>query len=158
MADSKIVYEWSKATHSPMFKADAQKVGEEIYSICEDFEQATPQQILEKGRDEKTELHKCFEWDDSIAAEKFRLDQARGITRSLVFYRNEQQKENDEPEIRVFHKTEQTRDSGYKPLTVIVANQDEYKKLLQRAWLELHAFKEKYKNLKELDYILSLIP
>ena len=50
--------------------ADAQLVADEIMSIGD---AATPQQIVEKARDEATELHKCFTWDDRIAAEKYRL-------------------------------------------------------------------------------------
>lgn len=55
--------------------------------ICDQMESATPQQILEKARDESTELHKCFTWDDSIAAEKYRIQEARQIV--CQFCRNE---------------------------------------------------------------------
>ena len=41
-----------------IFKADAQKVSEEIAEIGETVE---PSEIVEKARDESTELHKCFE-------------------------------------------------------------------------------------------------
>lgn len=150
--DTKIRAAW-KAGFG-LFHADAQTVAEEILSIGEE---ATPQQILEKGRDENTELHKCFEWDDTIAAEKFRLQQAREIVHCLVFVRTEEQKKEADPEIRVFHKTETVTGSGYKPLVRIVKDEDEYKKMLKLAYAELHALKVKYSNLKELDYIWSLI-
>ena len=52
------------------FKADAQKCADEIMEICDELESATPQQILDKARDSNTELHKCFTWDDTEAAEK----------------------------------------------------------------------------------------
>lgn len=39
------------------FKADATKCASEIMEICDQMESATPQQILEKARDESTELH-----------------------------------------------------------------------------------------------------
>lgn len=138
-----------------LFHADAQTVAEEILSIGEE---ATPQQILDKGRDESTELHKCFEWDDNEAAEKYRLYQARLVVRHLVFVRTEEQKQEKAPEIRVFHKTEMSEGSGYKPLVRIVKNEDEYQNMLKLAYAELHAIKVKYQNLQELDYILSLIP
>ena len=37
---------------------DPQKVAEEIMGIGES---ATPRQIVDRARDEKSELHKCFE-------------------------------------------------------------------------------------------------
>lgn len=57
-----------------IYKADAQKVADEIGE-----KSITPQEVLEKARDENSELHKCFEWDNDIAAEKYRLEQARKI-------------------------------------------------------------------------------
>ena len=153
MAESKIMFSW-KAGFG-LFHADAQLVGEEILSIGES---ATAQQVLEKGRDDSTELHKCFEWRDDVAAEKYRLDQAKMVLRQLVFTRSEEQMKEKKPEIRVFHVTEQSKVGEYKPLPMIIKNDDEYQKLLQMAYAELHAFKIKYQHLQELDYILSLIP
>ena len=45
-----------------VFKADAQKVADEIRSIGEEV---SPVQIVAKARNKDTELHKCFEWDDT---------------------------------------------------------------------------------------------
>lgn len=60
-----------------LYKADAEKVSKEIESIPN----ATPSSILEFARNENSELHKCFEWDDTVAAEKYRLQQARNIAK-----------------------------------------------------------------------------
>ena len=45
-----------------LYKADAEKVSKEIESIPN----ATPSRILEYARNENSELHKCFEWDDTV--------------------------------------------------------------------------------------------
>lgn len=131
---------------------DPQVVAEEIIEIGET---ATPKQILEKARDEETELHKCFEWDDSIAAEKFRVQQARLLVSFLVI--REEKVPEDRPEIRFFYKTDNSRNEGYKQTRLIVRQEDEYKKLLEQAWRELKAFKAKYSCIKELDQIFELI-
>jgi len=130
--------------------ADAQTVAEEIMSIGSD---ATAKQIVEKARDESTELHKCFEWDDSKAAEKYREEQARAVVRLLVI--KEETIPEDRPEVRYFFKPKS--DEGYKPTKVIVRKEDEYQALLQQAWGELHAFKVKYSMLNELQEIFDLI-
>lgn len=134
-----------------LFRADAQKVANEIAEIGES---ATPQEILEKGRDPETELHKCFEWDDTVAAEKYRIQQARQIVCCLVIRESEEPK-SDKPEIRMFYKT--SNDEGYKPTSIIMQNKDEYKKLLERAFAELTAFKNKYHSLSELDGVFEQI-
>lgn len=141
-------YAWKKGCG--FYKADANKVAEEIFSIGNEV---TPEQIVEKAKDEETELHKCFEWDDRIAGEKYRKWQARDIVCKLVIQEEEVPK--DRPETRVLYKTDAT--SGYKPTEYIVRKKDEYEALLERAWAELRAFKAKYSMLKELDEILELI-
>lgn len=133
-----------------LFKADPQKVAEEILSIGDDVK---PEQIVELARDEKTELHKCFEWDNEKAAEKFRLSQARQVIHHLVI--KESVNKPDRPPIRLMHKTEEAE--GYKPFTLIVKDPDEYTKLLNRARAELRAFKAKYHSISELEDILALI-
>ena len=45
-----------------------------------------PQDVVEFARDETTELHKHFEWNDSDAAHQYRLSQARRIIRVSVKY------------------------------------------------------------------------
>lgn len=133
-----------------LFKADAQKVSDEIQSIGEEV---TPADILAKARDSKTELHKCFEWDDGIAAEKYRLAQARQIVHHLIIKNVEEDKADTQ--VRFFHRTESN--GGYKSFSVIIKNPTEYEKLLEQARNELRAFKKKYHTLTELEEILSLI-
>lgn len=131
------------------YTADAQKVADEIFAIGES---ATTAEILEKARDETTELHKCFDWDDAEAAEKWRLQQARHIVCSLVI---KEKTEASKPEVRAFFKTDS--ESGYKPTVLIMRDKDEYRKLLDRAIAELDSFRAKYKALTELDGVFDAI-
>ncbi len=139
-----------KTGFGSLFRADAQLVANEIMSIGDT---ATPAQIVDMARDSSTELHKCFEWNDTVAAEKYRLEQARQVVRILVIKREDGQE--DQPERRFFHKNEYSE--GYKSLEFIVRNETEYEKLLKQALSELHAFKAKYHALSELEEILALI-
>lgn len=73
-----MVYDWKNGAR---ISADAQKVGEELEKI----EYKDAKTVLEAARKNKrSELHKCFEWDDSQAAEQYRLSQAGLILRALV--------------------------------------------------------------------------
>ena len=127
-------------------KADADKVYNEITSIGSS---ATPEQIVAFARNEDTELHKCFTWDDREAAEKWRLQEARLIVCNLVF----EEKDETKPVIRAI----QLGDAGYTPVKLIIQHKDEYQRLLERAMGELRAFKARYKMLTELEEILALI-
>ena len=141
-----------KAGFNFFSNADAQKVAEEIMEIGSDVK---PEQIVERAKDEDSELHKCFEWDDTIAAEKYRIVQARRVVRFLVI--KEESKPVDRPEVRYFVKSDKSHESGYKPTQMVVKVDTEYEKLLAQAYAELQAFKKKYHMLEELREIFELI-
>ncbi|MGV0982810.1 MAG: hypothetical protein ACOYB0_10665 [Polynucleobacter sp.] len=72
-----MVYEWKSGSR---IKANAQKVGEELEKIeCRDA-----RSIVAAARKSKGELHSCFEWDDTKAAEEHRREQARLVLRMIV--------------------------------------------------------------------------
>lgn len=136
-----------------LYRGDAEKCFSEIQSIGES---ATPRQILDKARDSTTELHKCFEWDDSVAAEKYRLQQARQIVGSLVYQKAETE-QPEAPKIRVMQSIVTEDTMVYKPIKIIVQNQNEYSQLLIRAKKELTAFKSRYERLGELEEVFRAI-
>lgn len=143
---------WKSGT-SGLHRADAQLVYEEIIAIGDS---ATPEQIVEAATNPDSELHKCFEWNDTEAARKYRIFHARQVVCHLVI-KQEQESENATPptEIRLLHKTD--NGSGYKPITLITQNKSEYEKMLQNALEDLRRFKAKYASLAELDEIIALI-
>lgn len=145
-----ITAKWKQGFEGFYKDVDPNKVASEIMDIGES---ATPAEILDRATDESTELHKCFEWDDSIAAGKYRLQQARRVVQFLVI--KEEQVPENRPEIRFFHVTK--TNGGYKPTSIIVRKDDEYKALLEKAMSELRAFKAKYSCLSELQEIFELI-
>lgn len=93
------------------FKADAEKVYQELQSIGETY---TPAQIVEFARNENTELHKCFQWDDSIAAESWRKQQARMIVCSLAV--TVETKNYGQQTYRLIEHNSTT--TAYKPVTL----------------------------------------
>ena len=56
------------------FEADANKVGIELEKI-KSKEKLTREVVLDYAKNKESELHKCFEWDDNVASEKYRLFQ-----------------------------------------------------------------------------------
>ena len=113
------------------------------------------QQILEKARDGNTELHKCFTWDDTEAAEKWRISEARSVVRNLKIVEVKPDKEPEPTTIRVFYKTDSS--SGYKPTKLILKKPDEYKALVERCRSELLAVKQKFQNVSEYEEIWEMI-
>jgi len=61
----------------------AQAIGEELDRIRVQQGTLTPQAIVDESTDEEAVPHPCFEWDNDVAANAFRKDQARHIARSV---------------------------------------------------------------------------
>lgn len=132
------------------FNADPQKVYEEINSIGEKY---TPDDILEKAKDASTELHKCFEWDDTKAAENWRKQTARVICCSLQVIVEKEEKEPITYRLIQHDKKEM----AYKPVVLTVRNNDEYSRLLNQAKAELKSFKDRYQKIVELQAVIEEI-
>jgi hypothetical protein len=138
-----------------IFKADPTKCYEEI---CEIGDEVKPEQVLAKAKNEDSELHKCFDWNDTSAAEKYRLFQAKQVINHLIVIKRDVEEPEKEPvQFRVMLKNEKSYDSGYKQTIVMVRDEDEYRKMLEQAYAELKAFKKKYACLSELSDILAMI-
>lgn len=135
-------------------KADPVKVGNELSEMGETVNE---RMIVDRARDTSTELNKCFEWDDSVAADKFRLEQARRICTFLhVVYLEEKKDKGEKPtEYRMLYHVPDN--PGYTQTRVIVKQEDKYEALLKQARYELQCFKAKYQMLKELKPIFDLI-
>ena len=132
------------------FKADAETVYKEITALGDSF---SPEQIVEAAKDEASELHKCFTWDDTVAAERWRQHQARVLVAQLVVKTETTDKEP--VAVRVIAPTA-TRNE-YKPVVKLIEAEQGYADLLARAINELKAFQQKYKAITELREIFAAI-
>lgn len=155
MQNVKFVASW-RPEASKFYKADAQKVAEEIYAIGDN---PKTEEILDMARDESKEIHKCIEWDDNIAAEKYRLYQVRLITHDLQIVEiglNEKKPAKKlEVPVRMFFNLD--GESGYRPTPVIVQDEELHLKLLRTAKNELDEFIRKYSILTELQPLIEEI-
>lgn len=131
-----------------LYKANAEKVYSEIKERGESF---SPEDIVEAARSKESELHKCFTWDDTIAAEKWRKQEARVLFANLVV-----KVETSDKKVVNVRVIESTSD-GYSPTAIVVRSKTDYADLLERAKAELQTFKVKYSVVKELQNIFEAI-
>lgn len=127
-----------------VFKADAEKVYREITSIGEKI---TPEQIVEVARSEDTELHKCFIWDDTIAAHRYRLNQAQMIIRNIARVAEYEDEEGKEQKVvvRAIVSTGD-RKNTYETITRCIEDPNSFKRLLESFLRDLEIFKRRYEN------------
>ena len=143
-----MVYKWNVK-----MKEDAQAVGE----FCEELKNTvglSPQTLLDASRSEDALLHDEFEWDDEAAAEKYRLEQARGIIVNLKVVPTEKA----EP-TRAFVVIDHSygKSSGYESVVDVMSDDEKRARLLASAKQELTWFREKYRTLTELAGVMKAI-
>lgn len=67
------------------WKADPETVGKTIEEIAErNNNEVTPAKVVAEARSKRSPLHNCFDWNNRVAAQKYRLHQARMLLSSLV--------------------------------------------------------------------------
>lgn len=111
-----------------------------------------PRDVVQAAKAEDSPLHDVFEWDDSVASEKYRLMQARlliyqvkvtieGVKRPAYF--NANVTINREPI------------KAYFPIKKVLDEPDLHQVLLQSAVKDLKNFVKKYKTLSELTDVVD---
>jgi hypothetical protein len=117
----------------------------------------TPEAVVEEARPADSDLHSRFEWDDSIAGPKYRLQQARELIRSVrVTYAVDN--EGREKTVRAFSSI-RTPDApsgrAYRPTDQIVLDPLQRMILLRQCEREWLQFKARYEHLAEFSEIIS---
>jgi flagellar motility protein MotE (MotC chaperone) len=136
-------------------KLDPQKAGEHLLRLTTRHNGSlSAGQVLEEGRDPDNFFNTHFEWDDSAAAEKHRLDQARQLLNCIVMV--DEAKKIVEP-TRVFVSLKTIERQAYIPLMTIMTDPKLRQATLDQALRELERFKEKYRHLKELADIFAAL-
>lgn len=103
-----------------------------------------------------SELHKQFEWDESIAADEYRMGQARQLMRRFKIHYVLNHKD---VKTRYFIslKRDRNEDGGYRTVNYIMKRSDMKAEMLDEALAELLVFKKKYAVLKSLEGVFAEI-
>lgn len=144
-------YEWWDG-YKRSVSADV--VGGVVEQLEEKNGKVTKEDFLEVSRPEVSATHKLFEWDDSKAAEAYRLDQSRHIINALrVVYTTP-----DEQEIKVsaFIQTTPVGDkTHYESIEQALKDEGKREVILNRIRAELDAFIIRNQHIEELASILE---
>ena len=145
-----MVYKWKTYGYS----VPAKVVGKHFEKLEKKQGELTSQNVLDSARPEKSPIHSLFEWDDSKAAEQFRLKQASQLICNLSV---EIETEDKPVEVRAYMDVSEAKVGSYLNVKSAFENKDTREIVLRRALNELIAFKAKYKNLMELQKVFDAI-
>lgn len=150
-------YEYRDGWHPSV---DANTVG----GVMEEIEcrngAVTSESFLEASRPEDSPTHGVFEWDDGIAAERYRLHQAsRTICAIRVIVKKGQEAGQQIRPPRAFVNIvdDDSRKARYMNVSDALSNMETRCAVLARAMRELKSFQEKYSALSELADVFAAI-
>lgn len=113
-----------------------------------------PQTVVESARSKKSPLHSRFEWDDSEAAEKYRIWQARQLIKVCV---EVLPGINTATEVFVSLSEDRYGGRGYRVTTEVLQDEDLAAQMLEDALAELQIFRLKYRRLSKLVEVFAAI-
>jgi hypothetical protein len=134
-------------------KVPAQKVGELMEKLERSKNGLSPSSLLEASRKDGTLLHEYFDWDDTSAAEKWRLSQAQGLILNVRVVIKETDSDHEIKE-RGFVATPD-RKSAYVSLQTAFSNEEWKKSLLNQVKTDMETFIAKYRRLQEVQSVIA---
>lgn len=145
-----MVYKWKNYKYS----VPAEVVGKHFQKLEKKEGALTSQNVLESARSEKSPIHSLFEWDDTKAAEQYRLKQAAQLICNLTV----EIETDDKPiECRAYMDVSEAKVGSFINVQSAFQSEESREVVLRRALNELSAFKTKYKNLLELQDVFDVI-
>lgn len=146
-------YEWSGFR----FAVPAQVVGAECERIERENGSVTCERLVDSARSKTSAIHGLFEWNDKIAGEKWRIQQAKTILCCLKVSVSEDG-ESEPKKVRAFLNANPADvRAEYFNIEKTLTNVDLMAGVLNRAKKELQAFVDKYRTLKELATVIEVI-
>lgn len=133
---------------------EASVVGAHIEMLREKFRgEITPEDILEDAKNDNSPLHSFFEWNDGDAAHQHRLQQARGLIRSVVaiYTHPDRPATRMKAYVHIPDKEPHYREAGHAMSVKKTRDM-----VLQRAWSEFQQWRKRYESLKEFSDLFEV--
>ena len=126
----------------------------QLEAIRENYGKLTPQAVVDEARNPEHPLHARFEWDDAVAGEAYRRQQAGELIRSVRITLREADESSPEQSIRAYHSLPNATEHVYEPVEDIAENPFKRQLMLntmQRDWKAL------YRRYQEFEEFLDMV-
>lgn len=121
----------------------------------------TPERVVAAARSADSALHDGFTWDDTEAANKCRIEEAKLILRAIVVV---EERDGMEVEVRAFCNVREKDDEGgyedkgiYVPTHKAMSDADYREYVLRQALRDAEAYANRYRAFEELARIIKAI-
>lgn len=114
-----------------------------------------PEEVVDAARPPQSVLHGAFIWDDSIAGERYRIEQARALLRVRVRYETSHGESHVIPAFTSLNRDRFT--GGYRDTRAVLDNAELRREMLATAKRELRSLAARYRRFVELAKVLDAI-
>lgn len=136
------------ARFQPGANTDPKLVGEHIELLRKQCKgELTPEDVLADAKNDNSPLHSFFEWDDSAAAHQHRLQQARGMIRSIVAVYVHDDKPSTK--MRAYVHIKESGAPHYREAGHAMSVKATRDMVLAGAWREFQSWRRRYADLRE---------
>lgn len=111
-----------------------------------------PEKVVDEAATVESPLHDYFDWEDTVAARKWRVEQARHLIRAHVTIVGDL---SDGIKTRAYVSLSSDRGNGYRAIADVLSNDDMRAELLSDALKDMERFAQKYRVLGELAVVFK---
>lgn len=120
---------------------------DQLQSIYDQHGKLTPAIVVDEARPADHPLHSRFEWDDAVAGERYRLDQARDLIQSIRITRA--RADSTHATARAFLSVRDGEGFAYRPTEEVLADPLSAKLALADMEREWRTFKARWEHMQE---------
>lgn len=149
-----------KATNgAPFNKKKVQLYGRELDRIKQDKGVLRPKDVVEAAKSRRSPLHDVFEWDNTEAAERYRLYQARALINHIDIEIRYDHKVKEQKAFFSVQNTpdEENKNIAYVTFEDVLSKPELRKQIILKALDEAQYWEERYQEYKELQKIVNAI-
>lgn len=125
---------------------------ETLKQLEEENGRLEPQAVVQQASDPSSPLHDSFDWDDTLAARKYRLWQARQLIANVKV---EFVGDNRQAYYNATVVIEDVPVRGYWSLDRVLSDEELHRQVLIEAVKEIETAHKKYDSLKELKGVIN---
>lgn len=160
MATLEITTEYRAKAGSHISNTAARIIGPELQRLASGKEEPLePREVVASAKRKRSPLHPFFEWDDHVAADAWRISQARHMLACVEVKVITKNGETTEQFVRAFHNVTLTRtigeepapsERGYVTLETAFTEEDYAEQIIDDAERELKAWSARYAQYRNL--------
>jgi hypothetical protein len=117
-----------------------------------------PAALVDYARNPAAPIHALFEWNNDVAAEAHRREQARLVVRELrVVVDSDHGSDLVQAFVHVVRVEDDQLREGYRLTSLVIQNADEHSQMLDEALRGLRGWRKRYERLAELKSVFSAL-